>query len=121
MRKICFIVLMLGIYSMGFTQALSKNDIAKQVITGFQKGNMDIVTKYFDEKMKTALTQEKLKTVWKDLNAQCGEFEKYSTLTTEKIENYDIVYVLCHFKNMNLKMKTVFNKQNQISGLFFVP
>jgi hypothetical protein len=44
-----------------------------------------------------------------------------SDITVDKIQNYDVTYVLCHFEKMNLKMKTVFNDKNQIAGMYFIP
>ena len=121
MKKLLIILFLAGSYSASFAQVNKNIEYAKELITGFKEGKMDVVASHFDETMKTALPEDKLKTVWKDLNSQCGEYQKYSKITTEKVENYDIVYLLCHFQNMNLRMKTVFNKKNQVSGLFFVP
>ena len=91
------------------------------VITSFQKNDCSKIFESFDQTMKNALTVEKLKLVWDDLNNKCGKYQKYSAITVDKIQNYDVTYILCHFENMNLKMKTVFNDKNQIAGLFFVP
>ncbi|NEW82330.1 MAG: DUF3887 domain-containing protein [Mariniphaga sp.] len=71
--------------------------------------------------MKNALSAEKLKLVWDDLNNKCGKFEKMGEITAGKIQTYDVTYTLCHFENMKLKMKLVFDKDNKIAGLFFVP
>jgi len=71
--------------------------------------------------MKDALPEEKLMLVWADLNSKCGTFQKYSEVTEDKIQNYDVCYVLCHFEKMNLEMKVVFNEKNQVAGLFFLP
>ncbi len=121
MKKLFIILMISGFYCYGNSQVISNTEIAKEVITGFEQGKMDIVARHFDENMLLALPEEKLKFVWNDLIKQCGDFQNYSKITTEKIEEYDVVYVLCHFKNLNLKMKVVFNKQNLISGLFFIP
>jgi len=121
MKKLFFILILISACSISFSQVSKNIENAKAVITGFSEGKMNVVASYFDETMKTALPEEKLKVVWKDLNSQCGDYQKFSKITTEKTDNYEIVYVLCQFKNMELRMKTVFNKQNQISGLFFVP
>jgi len=104
-----------------FSQVSSNTELSKKVIHYFQTGKMDSITFHFDEKMKEALSEEKLKAVWDDLIRQCGEYQKFSKITGEKQESYDIVYLLCHFRNVNLRMKVVYNKKNQISGLFFVP
>jgi hypothetical protein len=91
------------------------------VINSFQKEEFSRIAESFDQTMKNALPAEKLKLVWDDLNIKCGKFQKISTVTQDKIQNYDVTYILCHFEKMNLKMKTVFNEKNQIAGLFFIP
>jgi len=58
---------------------------------------------------------------WDDLNNKCGKFQKMDEITVGKIQTYDVTYTLCHFENMKLKMKLVFDKENKIAGLFFVP
>lgn len=111
----------LCIYLPGFAQVKGDTEIAVEVIKGFQEGKMENITVFFDENMKKALPEDKLKFVWDDLIRMCGDFEKYSEITTGRFESYDIVFILCHFKNFNLRMKTVFNGQHQVSGLFFIP
>ena len=45
-----------------------------------------------------------------------------SAITEDKIQNYDVTYILCHFEKVNLKMKTVFNEKNQIADfLLLIP
>lgn len=104
-----------------FSQENKNTEISKAVINSFQKNEYSKIVESFDQTMKTALPAEKLKLVWEDLNSKCGKYKNYSEITEEKIPNYDVRYVLCHFANMNLKMKLVFNGKNEIAGMFFVP
>ena len=121
MRKFIIILIMVGFNLLASAQTNFINDIAKDVITNLQQGKMDSVVLHFDDTMKKELSQEKLKIVWKDLTNQCGNFIEYTTITNDKIENYDIVFVTCRFEKMSLRMKTVFNNLNKVSGLWFVP
>lgn len=121
MRKFIIIMIMVGFNLMATAQTTGINDIAKDVITNLQQGKMDSVVLHFDDIMKKELSQEKLKIVWKDLTNQCGNFIEYITVTNDKIDNYDIVFITCRFEKMSLRMKTVFNNQNKVSGLWFVP
>jgi len=106
-----------------FAQQDKNIELAKLLLTSFQKNDFEKIYTAFDTNMKSALSKEKLKLIWADLTAveKCGDFQKSGDATTEKIKEYDVVYIPCTFKNTVLKMKTVFNKQNNISGLFFVP
>ena len=103
-----------------FAQENKNIDISKMVINSFQKNEFSKIFEVFDQTMKTALPVEKLKLVWDDLNNKCGKYQKMSTITADKIQNYDVTYILCHFEKINLKMKTVFNNRYQIAGLFFI-
>ena len=104
-----------------FAQENRNTEISKQVINNFQKNEFSKIVETFDQNMKTAMPADKLKLVWDDLNSKCGKFQKMSEVTVGKIQTYDVTYTLCHFENMKLKMKLVFDKDNKIAGMFFVP
>jgi len=106
---------------MVFSQETVNIEIAQTLINNFQKNDYSKIVESFDSTMKSALPSEKLKFVWDDLNGKCGKYQKFSEITTGKYLEYDIVYVLCHFQNVNLRMKAVFNSKNQVAGLFFIP
>ena len=121
MKKLVLLVIVCSFSSILFSQENKNITISKAVISGFQKAEYSKIVLLFDETMKNALPEEKLKLVWEDLNVKCGKYQKYSEITEGKIQTYDLTYVLCHFEKMNLQMKLVFNDKNQIAGLFFVP
>jgi len=104
-----------------FAQENRNIEISKLVINSFQKNEFSKIIETFDQNMKAALPSEKLKLVWDDLNSKCGKFQKMGEITVGKIQTYDVTYTLCHFENMKLKIKLVFDKDNKIAGLFFVP
>jgi uncharacterized protein len=121
MKKIIVVFFLCSLSTFIFSQENKTIDISKLLINSFQKNEFTKIVELFDQTMKTALPVEKLKLIWDDLNEKCGKFQKMSAITVDKIQNYDVTYVLCHFEKMNLKMKTVFNEKNQIAGLFFIP
>lgn len=121
MKKITIAVFLFSLSTMIFCQENKNIEISKLVINSFQKSDYSKIVESFDQTMKNALPAGKLKLVWEDLNIKCGKYQKFTTITVDKIQNYDVTYILCHFEKVNLKMKTVFNDKNQIAGLFFVP
>ena len=121
MKKIIIAVFLCSLSTLITAQDSKNTEISKLVINSLQKNEYSKITESFDQTMKNALTAEKLKLVWEDLNDKCGKFQNISAITVDKIQNYDVTYILCHFEKMNLKMKTVFNDKSQISGLFFIP
>jgi len=121
MKKLIILIIVLVFGSSLNAQTDKKIEISKQLLTAFQKNDYDKVMTHFDQTMKTALPKEKLKDIWTTLEIQCGSYVKSGEITTDKYQTYDIVYILCEFKNVKLKMKTVFDTKGQIAGLFFVP
>jgi len=121
MKRIFITLIFCALSTIMFAQENRNIEISKLVISSFQKNEFPKIIETFDQNMKAALPAEKLKLVWDDLNNKCGKFQKMDEITVGKIQTYDVTYTLCHFENMKLKMKLVFDKENKIAGLFFVP
>jgi hypothetical protein len=121
MKRIIIGVFLCSLSTLIFSQENKNTEISVLVINSLQKYEYSKIIELFDQTMKNALPAEKLKLVWEDLNVKCGKFRNISTISTDKIQNYDVTYILCHFEKMNLKMKTVINDKSQIAGLFFIP
>lgn len=75
----------------------------------------------FDSKMIEVMPASKTREVWEQVTRQVGAFKTRLSVRTEKAGIYDIVLVTCQFEKTKLDVKVVFNPQQQISGLFFVP
>jgi dienelactone hydrolase len=92
----------------GFVELLAKEDFPA-------------AGKNFDEAMRKALPTDKLQAMWKTLTGQAGALKKQWAMRTERRGKYDIVLVRCEFAKMALDARVVFNRDNQITGLNFVP
>lgn len=92
-----------------------------KLITLLSSGDYKTAVSMFDETMKAALPEEKLKEVWQSLQTQFGIFKTQGTVRKEKVQNYDVVYVPCQFEKMTLDSKIAFDSKGMIAGLFFVP
>jgi len=75
----------------------------------------------FDTRMSEALPAAKLQQIWAQLQAQAGPFQNILGVRKETKGSYQIVYVVCTFKKANLDAKIVFDKEQKIAGLFFLP
>jgi len=75
----------------------------------------------FDETMKNELPVEKLQETWELTISQIGPFKQQVGLRTERQAEFDIVSVTCEFEKGHLDIKVVYNSENQVAGLFFVP
>jgi uncharacterized protein len=96
-------------------------EMAKMFVTHMSGGQFEKAVQPFDQTMGKVLPEAKLKEVWNGLTKEHGSFQSMSETRTEKIQQYDVVYVTCVFECGALDAKVVFNSQNKIAGLFFVP
>jgi dienelactone hydrolase len=94
---------------------------AKQFIDFLAKEDFANATKNFDATMAKVLPEEKVRELWTTLNKQVGAYKKQVATRTDKAGKYDVVFVTCEFERMSLDAKIVFDNQQQITGLFFLP
>jgi hypothetical protein len=121
MKFTLMLLILLGFNTFLDAQQGKDQELAKSMITHFQGGEYQAIVSGFDETMRKALPEDKLKSVWEDICKQCGKYREYGEIHEEKIQGYNVVYVLCRFEKVNLQMKAVFNEKHQVSGLFFIP
>jgi uncharacterized protein len=76
---------------------------------------------YFDNAVKAALTEDKLKATWTTLITQAGAFKRQVGARIEKISGYDAVFVTCEFEKGSIDIKVVFDQAKRVAGLFFTP
>ncbi len=91
-----------------FVELLVKKDFTNAVAT-------------FDDTMKTAMPEAKLKETWNAVQNQVGAFKQVVKTRTEKRGAYTIVIVTSDFQNATLDIKVVFDQSKRIAGLFFAP
>ena len=92
----------------GFVDLLAESDFA------------DAETR-FDPTMRSALPEARLRAIWENLLIQAGPYQKQLRTRVEKQAGYDVVFVTCQFENKLLDMKVVYDSQERIAGLFFLP
>ena len=102
-------------------QPAKRLDIAKGLVAQMAAGQFGKAVEPFDPIMKSALPADKLKDVWDGLTKQYGTLQRANETTTEKIQQYEVVYVTCEFQRGKLDTKVVFTSENKVTGLFFVP
>jgi len=95
--------------------------LAKDFLTLLQTGQYDAAVDMFDETVRGQVSPEQLGEFWKTVNIQAGTFREHFNTRTEQSHGYDIVYLDCHFGNMDLTIKVVFDANLNIAGFFFTP
>lgn len=105
------------------TSAVSAERIeaAKVFVDQLTSGDFDAATATFDKDMMNVLGPGKLDETWTALVKQVGNFKQQTGIRSEQEPDYDVVYVVAEFESATLDIKVVFNKNSQISGLFFQP
>jgi len=94
---------------------------AKEFVDLMVQGEFSRAVENFDSVMSKAMPEEKLKEVWQTVIEQAGPFKKQKGTRTETLPKFDIIYVTCQFEKGNLDVKVVFNREKQITGLWFAP
>jgi dienelactone hydrolase len=96
-------------------------DLAKEFVDHLAKEDYEKAEKDFSETMRKSMPPTTLERKWKNLLAQTGSFKKQTEIQTDKMNQYDIVFVSCEFEKSPFVVKVVFNEYKKISGLWFFP
>jgi uncharacterized protein len=94
---------------------------AKSLVSLLEKTDFVSATVDFDSTMKAVMPPEKLGEVWKSVISQAGQFREQTGVRSERMAQYDIVFVSAKFENTPLDIKVVFDIDGKIAGLFFAP
>jgi len=125
MKRYFYCILLAGLLTIPFSLFSQGNSViiskAVHFINLLSEGKYTEATLNFDSRMQQALPAEKVKQVWQNLQAQAGSFKGQLSARSAERGNYRIIFVPCAFENANLDAKIIFNPNDQIAGLFFVP
>lgn len=102
-------------------QPARRPDMAKGLVAAMAACQFDKAVEPFDPTMKRALPADKLKEVWDGLTKRYGPLQRATETTTEKVQQYEVVYVTCEFQHGKLDTKIVFTSEGKVTGLFFIP
>jgi uncharacterized protein len=129
MKKLILILALLSLWSVAICQgAISDStvsqarlDAAKNFVSLLAKGDFAAAISGFDSTMSVALPLDKFKETWTTIVAQVGQLKEQSGVRTEKMAQYDIVYVTGIFERATLDIKLVYDSAGKIAGFFIVP
>jgi len=121
-RKITFIFLLLFFaYNSSFSQQNSWDQQGKDFVNLLKNGQFETAFSKMSEVMKGYLPVNKLQQLWIDLEKQAGEFQKVEKVKVIPVQKWFQVNVTCSFVKADMIVRVVFNKQNLVDGLFFLP
>jgi dienelactone hydrolase len=90
-------------------------------VTTLSRGDFAAAVADFDDTMRKVLPAEKLKSVWESVTGQFGAYQKQTGTRTETKGRLQIAFVTCQFEKRPLDVRVVFNGENKVSGLQFLP
>jgi hypothetical protein len=95
--------------------------IGRATVAEIAQGQWNVVEAQFDQRMKTALPQSKLSSVWQQITGKVGAFKSITGVKLSEQAGYHVAMVACSFANSNLDAKVVIDSTGHIAGLFFLP
>ena len=96
------------------------NQTAEIVMEAFEKSDITTVRAYFDERMKSGLSEAGLRVTWMSCTAQYGKLKEYDTnVEVQHHDNHSVLLIPCTFERGKLNMQLAFNSEGKISGLYF--
>ena len=94
---------------------------ARRLVTEMASGDFASVVAKFDRTMTDALPASRLEMVWQQVAAAFGDFVGIEGTRSEELGAYRAVYVRCAFTAGALDAKVVYDSDERVAGLFFVP
>lgn len=94
---------------------------AKTLVEHLTAGKFEKVVEPFNLTMRVLLPAASVRTAWEATASAYGKFERIGETRTQKIEKYQLVFVTLEFSRGKLDTKVVYDDQQRVTGLFFVP
>lgn len=97
----------------------TNEELSVSFIKQLQHGQYDSCYQMFDTVMANKFSASMLETMWQSLPKYMGEYKSYSTITSEKKNALDLVFVRCEFEKTKMDLQFSYNDSKKIVGLFF--
>lgn len=95
--------------------------VAEKFAAQFFDRKFDEAVTQFDSTMSAALPAAKLHDLLTTLEKQMGPLKDRGMLRVEVVQEFEVVFIPCHFEKQSLDMKVVVDGKQRVTGLFFVP
>jgi uncharacterized protein len=108
----------------GFWIAPVEGDLetaARALVDDLVRGDFAAATAGFDATMAAALPVDKLDAAWRQVKAQAGAFQRVEGVKIAHEGGAWSALVTCSFASAKLVAKVVFDGNDRVAGLFFVP
>lgn len=102
------------------TNKVDRVALAKQITKDLVAEDFAAIAVHFNERMRQALPQKRLKGVWKNLGVKWGGYRHMIGVRQKKLDVYNVVFVETQFERSLIDIKIVFDPQDHVGGLFFL-
>ena len=103
----------------------AQEDVCKSInqktIRQFQANQTDSVTSYFNDDMRGRLSAAELSKIWSELESGIGKLQSIGESKGMQFEAYYQIETQLRFEKKNLRYRLAFDKNNRISGMYFIP
>jgi len=94
---------------------------AKAFVQTLSRDDFTTAVKEFDDTMTKVLPADRLKTVWQGVTGRFGPFKEATGTRVEEKGKLTIVYVVSKFEKGPLDVRVVFDSDQKVAGLQFLP
>jgi len=118
-------LLFISILFLSFQLKAQDENICKKInlntIRQFQTAQTDSVFNYFNDDMRSRLSAAELANIWSKLEETIGPYKGSGNPKGMKFETYYQIETQLRFEKQSLRYRLAFDKNNRISGMYFVP
>jgi hypothetical protein len=94
---------------------------AEALVDQLATGDFTTAESRFDERMRAALPETKLRAAWAQISAQAGAYQRRGTARVEDATAQTIAVVPAEFENATLDVRVTLDGAGRVAGLFFAP
>src|SRR4030095_10271614 len=118
---VCLAVSVSTVVAMQQTLTVSRVRDAEAVLDAMVAGDFSAIVARFDATLKTAVTEQTLRSSWATLGTQIGKFIKRAPGREEPTGKYIAVLIPCEFERGQLVLTVVFDAAGAIAGVSMRP
>lgn len=111
----CFAVLIAS----GCAGHQDNTKIAEEMVDAIAQGDYAKATSRFDAKLKTHLSEDRLRLMWRQLSDKSGAYIKRTGIRQKTISKHCVVYVTCQFRKMSWYMAIAVSAEGKIFDVEF--
>lgn len=94
---------------------------AKDVVNKLVAEDYEGIRANFNEKMKSGLSAEKMKEVWKSVLEHAGAFQSQGTPQTQNTQGWEIIVIPCQMERAKINVEVDYDSDGKIGGLWIKP